>query len=191
MKYYALRVDGPIGLVRTAYLMGPVKESIRDIRRLIWLVVLSVGVAVIFLTYGVVGRIIRPVVTLTNAAELVAAGDYGYRIFASGRDELGMLGQSFNRMSEELSARERQLVDSRHRLETVLRGMIEGVIAVDDRTRIIFANASAGSLMNFNPSVVEGLSLLEAFRNHTLYESAIKALNGSGISTLRQDHRLA
>ena len=53
----------------------------------------------------------------------------------------------------------------------MLGGMIEGVIAVDRRERVLFANAAAGRLFDFRPTTVEGRRLLEVVRNHTLEEA--------------------
>ena len=69
-----------------------------------------------------------------------------------------------------------QLTASHERQATVLGGMIEGVIAVDRRERVLFANAAAGRLFDFRPRMVEGRRLLEVVRNHTLEEAVSAAL---------------
>ena len=66
-------------------------------------------------------------------------------------DELGQLAGKLNRMSQELDNRITQLTASHERQATVLGGMIEGVIAVDRRERVLFANAAAGRLFDFRP----------------------------------------
>ena len=59
-----------------------------------------------------------------------------------------------------------QLSQTAARQSTVLGGMIEGVIAVDARQRIVLANEAAGRLFDFRPPTVEGRPLLEVVRNH-------------------------
>jgi two-component system phosphate regulon sensor histidine kinase PhoR len=54
--------------------------------------------------------------------------------------------------------------------------MIEGVIAVDERRRIVLANRAAGLLFEFRPSTVEGRPLLEVVRNHAVHEAVTTAL---------------
>jgi two-component system phosphate regulon sensor histidine kinase PhoR len=56
----------------------------------------------------------------------------------------------------------------------VLGGMIEGVVAVDDRQRVLFANDAAGRLFDFDPHEVEKRPLLEVVRSHPLHQ-AVKA----------------
>jgi nitrogen fixation/metabolism regulation signal transduction histidine kinase len=47
-------------------------------------------------------RVIRPVVSLAEAARRVAAGDLGAKVAVESSDELGELAASFNRMTEDL-----------------------------------------------------------------------------------------
>jgi two-component system phosphate regulon sensor histidine kinase PhoR len=54
--------------------------------------------------------------------------------------------------------------------------MIEGVIAVDPRQRIVLANEAAGRLFGFGPAEVEGRTLLEVVRNHALHASVTAGL---------------
>jgi two-component system phosphate regulon sensor histidine kinase PhoR len=87
---------------------------------------------------------------------------------------LGQIAGKLNRLGQELDNRITQLTASHERQATVLGGMIEGVIAVDRRERVLFANAAAGRLFDFRPTMVEGRPLLEVVRNHTL-EAAVNA----------------
>jgi two-component system phosphate regulon sensor histidine kinase PhoR len=174
MLYVALRADkhgAPAGLVRTALPMTEVRAQVTAILRLVWLVAVAVSFAVVALTYFVAARVVRPVSTLTQAAEAIAAGDYQHRVYFKSQDELGTLAKSFNRMNDQLQAREAQLRESRQRLATVLEGMVEGVIALDERQQIVLANAAAGRLLGFSTANVEGRPLLELVRNHALHQA--------------------
>ena len=173
MLYVALRADRqgqPAGLVRTALPMTEVRAQVTAIQNLIWLVASLVSLAVVALTYFVAARIVHPIITLTSSAESIAAGDYQHRVFMNPTDELGTLADAFNHMSEQLEARESQLRESGGRLSTVLEGMVEGVIALDDRERIVLANGAAGRLLAFSPSEAQGRPLLEVVRNHAIHE---------------------
>jgi two-component system phosphate regulon sensor histidine kinase PhoR len=57
----------------------------------------------------------------------------------------------------------------------VLGGMIEGVVAVDPRQRIVLANEAAGRLFDFRPHAAEGRPLLEVIRNHALHGAVTTA----------------
>ncbi|WP_051844849.1 ATP-binding protein [Streptomyces globisporus] len=86
--------------------------------------------------------VLRPVRALTAASRGLGEGDLGRRVPASGKDEIGELGRSFNRMAGSLQdseERQRRLVgDIAHELRTPLanlRGYLEalqdGVLEAD------------------------------------------------------------
>ncbi len=178
--YFALRADEgetPVGVVRSALTVSSIQAETTGMRRLIWALVAGIIACVLALSYWIVGHIINPVETLTQAAEAIASGNYQNRIYVANRDELGMLARTFNRMGQELNTRVTQLSESHDRQSTVLEGMIEGVIAVDPRQRIVLANKAAGKLFEFRPSAVEGRPLLEVVRNHALHQAVTAAFS--------------
>jgi two-component system phosphate regulon sensor histidine kinase PhoR len=180
-RYFALRVAAangdPIGYVRTALSVDSIEAQMAAVRGLIWSLVAIVSQCVMGLSYWIVAYIIRPIGSLTRAAEAIASGDYQQRVYLDNRDELGTLARTFNQMSQQLDARMKQLGQTGDRQLTVLGGMIEGVIAVDPRRRIVLANRAAGELFEFNPTAAEGRPLLEVVRNHAVHEAVTTALS--------------
>ena len=179
-RYFALRVDldgMPVGVVRSSLPEGYVESRVAAMKRLVWGLVVAVSVGVLGLGYWIIRRIVDPLASLSTAAEAIAAGDYQHRVYVANRDELGRLARTFNRMSQEFSARMAQLSETSDRQATVLGGMIEGVIAVDGRQRIVLANQAAGRLFGFRPPATEGRPLLEVVRNHAVHEAVTAALD--------------
>jgi two-component system, OmpR family, phosphate regulon sensor histidine kinase PhoR len=159
--------------------MGDALSDVAEARRWLWLLVSAECAAVCVLSYWIIGRVIRPVTTLNYAADALAIGNYGHRIYVPNRDELGRLAGTLNRMSQDMHARTTQLSQTAARQSTVLGGMIEGVVAVDARQRIVLANEAARRLFDFRPPTVEGRSLLEVIRNHALHEAVTSVLTTS------------
>jgi signal transduction histidine kinase len=94
-----------------------------------------VPLAVAFLAGRAVRRLAAPIGDVMEAADRVAGGDYGTRVQARGRGEVGRLARSFNQMTERLQANEAQrralLADVAHELRTplsVIRGNVEGML---------------------------------------------------------------
>jgi two-component system phosphate regulon sensor histidine kinase PhoR len=141
-----------------------------------WALVGLLCLGVLALSYWLVSHVIRPLASLIKAAEAIASGDYTHRVYVANRDELGLLARTFNRMSQELDGRMTQLSQTSDRQATVLGGMVEGVIAVDGRQRIVLANRAAGRLFDFRPPTAEGRPLLEVVRNHAVHEAVTKAI---------------
>lgn len=178
--YFALAVEQDneiIGYVRAAQSMASIQEEVSSIRRLIWSVGLLIGLSGLATTYWLTQRIISPIQELTDAAEDIATGNYPERIGVHSSDELGILARSFENMNSELKSRENQLRTSSHRQQAVLGGMIEGVLAVDSRQKVLFANAAAGKALSFQPDQIEGHALLEVVRSHELREIVEQTLS--------------
>lgn len=134
---------------------------------------LAAAAAVVYL---VVRCVVGPLQQLGCAARSIAAGEYGERVPVRGNDELGELARSFNRISGELGSQLSQLRESDERQAAVLGGMVEGVLAVDDKLRVLFANPAAADLLGFAPQSVEGRPLLEVVRQHVLHETVLQVL---------------
>ena len=107
----------------------------------LWLLLVGGG---IWWVWRRVRRTAAPIGDVMDAANRVAAGDYGARVSAPGENgEIGRLVTSFNAMAERLQANEAQrrnlLADVAHELRTPLsvvrgtvEGMLDGVYARDD-----------------------------------------------------------
>lgn len=186
MMYCALRVDEqdePIGFVRVAMPMESVNAQISSLQRLILITGIFVSLAALVLTYIIVGRIIRPLASLTQAATAIAGGDLEHEVDIPHRDELGTLATAFNSMSRQLSGRiaelqrkSQEIGENSERLETVLGGMVEGVIAIDDQEQVLFANQAAHQLLEFSTPDVVGRPIWEAVRTPAIQSVVRKAL---------------
>ena len=67
--------------------------------------------AIVF-SLWIAARVSRPVEELARAAEEVASGSWDTRVPVRGRDEIGVLGRSFNHMTEQLASQRERLVQS-------------------------------------------------------------------------------
>jgi two-component system phosphate regulon sensor histidine kinase PhoR len=71
--------------------------------------------------------------------------------------------------------------------------MAEGVIAVDQQQRVLFANTAAGKLFDFVPPGVEGRRLMEVVRDHRLQDAVTQVLathNPQKLEIEKQDESL-
>ena len=174
----------PVGLAISRYNLFDLGTDVRRwIGKLVYFATVSF-VAAVFLvatatSYLIVGRIVEPVSEISQAVDAMAKGDYRQRLYVTNRDELGELAAKLNRVCQDLDTRLAQISQSHERQASVLGGMIEGVIAVDRRERVVFANSAAGRLFDFRPGMVEGRRLLEVVRNHAL-DAAVGAALATG-----------
>ena len=172
LKYFALRAgpaENPVGLVRVSSPLDEINAQVWVVQRLIWTVAVLVSISGLVITYWVVARIIQPVSVLTRAARSVTADDYTQHVDIRRRDELGILGSAFNKMNERMARRVTKLRETGERMSTVLEGMVEGVLAVDEARRILFANSAAGNLLGFNRDEVQNAPLSEAVSDKAIH----------------------
>ena len=96
-----------------------------------------------------IGRsITKPIAVLRKGTEIIGNGDLSHRIGLKGRDELGLLSDSFNKMTEDLKntmdnlnreiADRRQtqkaLQESEERLKTLIENAPDGIYVIDPMT---------------------------------------------------------
>ena len=88
-----------------------------------------------------------------------------------------MKGQLETRI-EELQRKGRQLQESTERLETVLGSMVEGVVAVDENQRVLFANRAARALLDMQGPNPVGRPIWEILRHPRIDEVIRTVLSG-------------
>jgi two-component system, NtrC family, nitrogen regulation sensor histidine kinase NtrY len=121
----------------------------------LFIVSLLIVAFAIWVALQLADRLVRPVGQLASAARKVTAGDLSARVpGARGRDEIGLLGKAFNRMTTRLEEQtgalvgaNRQLENRRALIEAVLSGVTAGIISVDRERRVQLINPSAEALL--------------------------------------------
>jgi nitrogen fixation/metabolism regulation signal transduction histidine kinase len=105
-------------------------------------------------------RLAAPLATLAEATEAVARGDFTRRARVTSSDELGILTQSFNSMTQQLDEartateqNRRQVESAKGHLENVLANLSAGVLVLDRNMRLRIANSSAGRIVGLDDVV--------------------------------------
>jgi nitrogen fixation/metabolism regulation signal transduction histidine kinase len=120
-----------------------------------------------------------PLSILAEGTQAVASGDFSPRQALPARDELGVLTQSFNRMTRQLldaralAEKNSAAVDAaRAYLESVLTNLSAGVLAFSADGRLRAANRGALNGLRSDLSSVENRPLAE-WTEHTVFRDAI------------------
>ena len=127
----------------------------------------------LYLARGITG----PIEQLAEGTREVAAGNLAYKVPTRGDDEIGVLVQSFNRMTDDLAKSKRQLEeayldlsdkhteleDRRVYIETVLGAITTGVISFDPLGRLTTINRGAARMLGVNESTAVGRFLEDVF----------------------------
>lgn len=134
-------------------------------------IALIVLLSAVWIGLDFANRLVAPIRRLIGAANLVSTGNLYVRVpVRASEGDLGQLGETFNRMTQELRTqrddivRARDLIDSRRRFtEAVLAGASAGVIGVDGNGRVSILNRSAEKLIGRTEAEALGQPLVEVF----------------------------
>lgn len=176
--------DGAVvGVVRAAVPMWEIAEEQHAVRRLAMFIALGVCLVGLLLTYWIVSRIARPIHSLTKAARAITVGDYYYRIDERFQDEFQVLADAFDHMSRELARRMEESLRYGDQLATVLGGMEEGVVAIDEQHRVLFANEAAQRLLEIKTQDIAQRPLWELLRHPEIQAAVENAADGGSDRT--------
>ncbi|HEX8525820.1 sensor histidine kinase [Allosphingosinicella sp.] len=133
------------------------------------LVSLLIVAIAIWIALTLADRLVRPVGQLVDAARQVTSGDLSVRVPASrAKDEVGTLGNAFNRMTRRLEEQRGELVSANAQLdsrraftEAVLSGVSAGVVRVDDEHVVRLINSSAEALLGTGDGSAVGQKLAD------------------------------
>ncbi|MDH3746346.1 MAG: ATP-binding protein [Acidobacteriota bacterium] len=108
-------------------------------------------------------RVTIPIEAVAEGTRRLAEGDLDYRVEVPADDELGVLVDSFNQMTQQLKHNKEDLLGANQRLEdegaliaAVLENVAAGVVSVDNEGRIlVFNRAALRMLSQERPAAVE------------------------------------
>ena len=102
-------------------------------------------------------RLVTPISMLSEGTQAVARGEYGHLIAVPARDELGVLVESFNDMTQKIKTSQEQLRESQvnterqsYYLEIVLKHLSSGVLFIDNAGYITNINLAAENILQLN-----------------------------------------
>ncbi|TWT89882.1 Alkaline phosphatase synthesis sensor protein PhoR [Pseudobythopirellula maris] len=139
--------------------------------------VVLAGLVLMCIAYGVARPILRSIRKLDAAVKEMEAGRFKQRVFTPHNDEIGSLAASLTQMGAGVDALVTELRESDRRQATVLGGMIEGVLAIDNQQHLLLVNNAAGRQFGFHPLEAEGRPLLEMVRSHPLHQAVAVGLD--------------
>jgi len=132
----------------------------------------SVGAAVLLLlivTYFAIGiyySIIGNVQSLARSAHAFSEGDMRRRVHLGTRDELGQIGDSFNKMADGFNAMLAARKQAEERSVLLLESVNNGIVGLDMAGNITFVNPAAVGMLGYAPEELIGQSL-HAMAHHS------------------------
>jgi two-component system phosphate regulon sensor histidine kinase PhoR len=155
LLYVAIAIKHPsVAIVRLALPLTDVDRQVDAIRRGLLLalgVALACALALAWLSSFLLARRVD---AIAGVARRYARGDFSHPSGDFGRDELGTVAHVLDATARELGARISELAQDRVRMDTMLAGMLEGVVVVNEQGRVHLVNTAASRLLHMEGQAV-------------------------------------
>lgn len=134
-------------------------------------VILTTIIATTLLINYFINRELKPLEDASVFARDIASGKYGQQLTMIREDQIGELVESLNQMSVQLKDSFAEMNQKNAELTTILSNMNHGVIAIDNKSRIVHLNEAARKVLRIpmNEAVI-GQNILEVYRESFILE---------------------
>jgi two-component system phosphate regulon sensor histidine kinase PhoR len=168
--------QAPAAVVRTSMPVTALTRTLGIVRDQI-VVAALIGA----LTYAVISLLIsrrmsRPLEAIKAGAERFAAGQLNHRLRIAGSEEISAVAEAMNRMAEQLNERIQTVLRQQNEREAMLSSMEEGVLAINNESRILSLNKTCAALLGGEAHKLQGHAVYEVIRKPELLEFVERAL---------------
>jgi len=187
MLYVAMAYgsDRNEGVVRLAMPLSYIANSSKALHRVVGfatlLIILAALAAGCFLSH----MTSRPLRDMATAAARIGSGESLVRVPASANGEVGELARVLNDMSARIEQQMQRLSSEKQQLDTILRGMGEGVMVTSTEGVISLVNPAFRKLFSLSGDVV-GKKLIEISRHPDLLEAFTALGNAEDDELIRE-----
>ncbi|MEK6530397.1 MAG: PAS domain S-box protein, partial [candidate division NC10 bacterium] len=133
-----------------------------------------------------------PIQLLAEGTREVAAGNLNYKVQVQAQDEIGILVDSFNRMTGDLQAKHNELEERRRYTETVIQAVATGVVSLDPAGRLTTMNGAAARMLGVPAETAVGQPFRQLFAGPQFAEvgTLIQRMDRVRRGTLEREMRL-
>ena len=177
MRYFTipvLREDRLIGVCRVVLPTQRIQELVERFKSA-FILAIVIGLASTLMLGLVAAKIVTsPIRRFLRTAKLIADGRISIQVSNNSSDELGRLTQHFSQMANRVKHQIHKVSQERDRLEAILANMVEGVLLIDEKFAIVYANPAAVLMLNLSADYL-GHPLIETIRDPRLQELLTKS----------------
>ncbi len=182
--YYAQPVynEGTLlGIVRSAYFINEMNdEALSKIDESIDDAVIAAAVGILFIAVVALFQA-RSVERLELIASDISAGNFKGRVPEKNALGLKKLAEVINQLARNSASNISDITADRNRLAAIFAGMVEGVIDVDQKQKILHINEAASILLGVNSLESTGKPVWEEVRNNEIIQALDEAMKARSI----------
>lgn len=171
--YRAIRLNEPDTTSSPLYLrlglpMTTLEQELTKLKRNLTLAFGSAFLIAVGLSIWLARSLTKPLSDMATAARQLAGGNYSVRIQTPSSDEVGLLAATLNHMTDELRSKIEELSEDRAQLLAMLTSMVEGVMVLDYKGRILQVNPALERMFGVTRAETRGRPSLEVFGHSEL-----------------------
>ena len=166
--YYATKISDEM-IIRSSVPMSTIEMLTHEKMKYYALLIIVVVAFSLCLSLRLIRKFIEPIKELERVTFKMANGDYKIRVNVQSDDELGVLGKSFNNMADQLQAKIQEVIEKQFKLESILKSMDSGVIAVDNNNNVISINPCAELILGIKKCII-GECITDYINDHDINE---------------------
>lgn len=172
MLYYAITYGAATndGIIRLALPLEYLTSARNSLHGMVGAATITTILIALILSYLLSNLTTKPLREMADAAAQIGQGVSKARIPVVSKDEVGMLANVLNDMSERIEDQVQRLSTEKQRLDTILRSMGEGVMVAAPDGLITLVNPAFRRLFSI-AGEVEGKKLVEISRHPDLLEA--------------------
>ena len=127
-------------------------------------------------------RMVKPLQQMNTVALSMAQGDFTRRADESTQGEIGELAHSINHLAEQLGHTVQALMLERNRLQHMLDGLAEGILALDEQGNILRTNPALYQLFGIERDEHELQQAMDAFDGNLMEDICSVAQGGQPLT---------
>jgi two-component system phosphate regulon sensor histidine kinase PhoR len=163
-------VGGEAGFLRLALPLSALERTKTSLHAILGASLALATLISLLLSYILSNVTSRSLRTMAASAARIGSGDFGKRIPVTSSDEVGELAKVMNDMAVRIEEQLESISVEKTRLNTILRGMGEGLMVTDAQGIITLVNPAFRSLFAIRDEV-EGRPLMEITRHPALHDA--------------------
>jgi two-component system phosphate regulon sensor histidine kinase PhoR len=143
--------------------MTALEHELATLKRNLMLAFGSAFLVAVALSVWLARSLTKPLSDMATAARHLAAGNLTVHVQSSSHDEVGLLADTLNHVSGELRSKIEELSEDRSQLLAVLTSMVEGVMVLDSKGRILQVNPAWERMFGVSRDEARGRESSEVF----------------------------
>jgi len=166
--------DRIMGVIRSSISINDLNETLASLTKKMVIAGLFICLFSAMIGLLVAQKISRPIQVLTLGAEKFSKGYFDDVLPLPTTTELKILTQSLNNMASMLKEKLQTIEKHSNEKEAILEHMVEGVITVDNESKITSINKAASTYLSTDLPLVVGMRINEVVR-HTDFQQLVQS----------------